>query len=67
MSMWSGTCQATKTKGGKCTRKATWRLWVFHWQAERYDYPTWVESCGHHITEARNIVSMVEALIRQEK
>jgi len=58
--MWSHQCQADRKRGGTCTRKSTTGVWCFKFQGERFPSATWVETCGHHVTEAQSIVSMIE-------
>lgn len=58
--MWEKNCQATTKRGPTCQRKSTWAAWCFQFESEKYYQPTWVVTCGHHLTNCTSIVSILE-------
>lgn len=47
--MWIKQCLATTKRGARCKRRSTWAVWTFRAWGEKFNHPTWVESCGHHL------------------
>lgn len=58
--MWEHQCQATRKRGGQCTRKSTHALWTFAFDDVRFESATWVETCSHHLDFSGGIVSMLD-------
>lgn len=47
--MWTKQCLATTKRGKQCKRRSIWAVWTFQCWGEKFDRPTWIESCSHHL------------------
>jgi len=50
--MWTKRCMVTTKRGEQCKRRSITAWWTFLFQGEKFEHPTWVETCTHHDIEA---------------
>lgn len=58
--MWDHKCMATTKRGKSCGHVAKHAVWCFGLQLERFDRPTWVETCGLHLSDVQGWITHID-------